>query len=202
MEYRAVGNRCAVKLEQLRLFLEEEETLEILARLGFVPIEVDIIALARSRIGVSRYRRGARPSEAPEVVDCSSLMKWLYGQKGLWLPRRTIQQMALGTPVGIGSIIAGDLVFVSGRINYFHDDPSTGVGHVGLATGNGTVVHAANSEEGIIESSLGDFVGPDLFRGARRYFDGRTLTLAVPANREVEIADDLRWIVLQQLKTK
>jgi hypothetical protein len=200
MEYRAVGNRCAVNLKQLHLPLTAGEALQILNRLGFLRVEVDIVALARSRIGVSRYRRGARASEAPETVDCSSLIKWLCGQKGLWLPRRTIQQMAWGMPVEFRSITSGDLVFISGRINYFHDDPSAGVGHVGIVTGNGTVIHAANSVEGVVESGLNDFVAGDSLRGIRRLFNSQTLTLATPANREVEVADDLRWIVLQQLK--
>src|SRR3989338_8780587 len=101
MEYRAVGNRCAVILNSLRLPHSREETLAILNHKGFTVVEVDIIALARQCIGTSRYRRGARPSEAPAVVDCSSFIKWLYAQRGIWLPRRSIQQRELGEAVNL-----------------------------------------------------------------------------------------------------
>jgi len=81
MEYRAVGGRCAVELDALRLLISREEALAIIVAKGFRIIEVDLIALARERIGKSAYRRGARPSLAPAIVDCSSFTKWLYGER-------------------------------------------------------------------------------------------------------------------------
>ncbi|MDO8590089.1 MAG: NlpC/P60 family protein [bacterium] len=201
MEYRAVGNRCAVILGSLRLPISREETLTILNRQGFVLVEVDIIALARQYIGTSQYRRGARPSKAPAIVDCSSFVKWLYAQRGIWLPRRSIQQRELGEVINIDELVAGDVIFVSGRIDYYHDDPSNGVGHVGIATDDGTVIHAANKEVHLVESSLDGFISKSKFRGARRYVpqDVEVLTFEAPVDREVEVADDIRWIVLQQL---
>ena len=201
MEYRAVGNRCAVILDSLYLPISREETLAILNHKGFVLVEVDIVALARQCISTSQYRRGARFSEAPMTVDCSSFIKWLYAKRGIWLPRRSIQQRELGETVNLDELIAGDSVFVSGRVDYYHDDPANGVGHVGIATGDGTVIHAANREVGVVEDSLGEFVGKTKFRGARRYVpkDVEVLTLEIQVDREVEIADDLRWIVLQSL---
>ena len=164
-------------------------------------VEVDIIALARQCIGISQYRRGARPSEAPLVVDCSSFIKWLYAQRGIWLPRRSIQQRELGEVVNLDELVAGDAVFISGRIDYYHDDPANGVGHVGIATGYGTVVHAADRKVNVVESPLDKFVGEAKFRGARRYIpqNVEVLTFETPLNREVEVADDIKWIILQQL---
>src|SRR3989338_3495913 len=117
--YLAVGNRCAVDFNKLKLSVPLEQALSILERKGFQKIDVDIIALARSFIGSAKYRRGARLSEAPEIFDCSSLIKWLYAQKGIWLPRRSIQQREMGEIVSLEDIIAGDLVFTSGRIDYY-----------------------------------------------------------------------------------
>ena len=201
MEYRAVGNRCAVILDSLHLPISREEALAILNHKGFVLVEVDIIALARQCIGISQYRRGARPSEAPTVVDCSSFIKWLYAQRGIWLPRRSIQQRELGEVVNLDELVAGDAVFISGRIDYYHDDPANGVGHVGIATGYGTVVHAADRKVNVVESPLDKFVGEAKFRGARRYIpqNVEVLTFETPLNREVEVADDIKWIILQQL---
>lgn len=147
------------------------------------------------------YRRGAKPSESPMVVDCSSFIKWLYGQRGIWLPRRSIQQRELGISIPIEEVGAGDVVFVSGWIDYYHTDPKDGVGHVGIATDEGTVIHAADRKVHVVESSFESFIGKTKSRGARRYVpkDQIVLTLETPPDREVEIADDLRWIVLQSL---
>lgn len=205
MEYRAVGNRCAVLLDSLCLPISNEEILITLAHAGFNLIEVDMVRLARGCVGKSTYLRGARPSEAPAVVDCSSFIKWLYGRRGVWLPRRSIQQYELGEATELNRLIAGDVVFISGRIDYYHDDPANGIGHVGMATGEGTIIHAAGKESGVVESSIDDFMnvadGTTKFRGARRYIpeDAEVLTFETPAYREVEIADDLKWIILQSL---
>ena len=170
MNYRAVENRCAVDSAALRLPIPHQDVLAILATKGFKVLHVDIVDLARLCVGTSKYRRGAKPSEAPTVVDCSSLTKWLYGQCGVWLPRRSIQQRELGEVVHPYKILAGDLVFSSGWIDYYLDDPADGVGHVGIATGNATIIHAANKKRGVIESPLETFIGKTRFRGARRYF--------------------------------
>ena len=204
MEYRAVGNRCAVVLGSLQLPVSREETLTMLNHKGFAVVEVDIIALARQCIGTSKYRRGARLSEAPAVVDCSSFVKWLYAERGIWLPRRSIQQRELGEAVNLDELVAGDVVFVSGWIDYYHDDPTNGVGHVGIATGDGTVVHAADRKANVVETLLDKFVGKTKFRGAKRYIPQgvEVLTFETPVDREVEVADDVRWIILQSLPRK
>lgn len=201
MEYRAVGNRCAVILDSLHLPISREETLVILNHKGFALVEVDIVALARQCISTSQYRRGARLFEAPAIVDCSSFVKWLYAQRGIWLPRRSIQQRELGEVVNLDELVAGDVVFVSGWINYYHDDPVNGVGHVGIATGDGTVIHAADRKANVVETPLDKFVGKTKFRGAKRYVPKgvEVLTLETPSNREVEIVDDIRWIIFQSL---
>jgi len=204
MEYRAVGNRCAVILDSLRLPTSREEILTILNQKGFVLVEVNIIALARQCIGTSQYCRGAQSSEAPTIVDCSSFIKWLYAQRGIWLPRRSIQQRELGEAINLDELVAGDVVFVSGWIDYYHDDPANGVGHVGVATGDGTVIHAADRQAHVVEIPLDKFVNKTKLRGARRYMpkDVEVLTFETPLDREVEIADDIRWIILQSLPKK
>ena len=204
MEYRAVGNRCAVILNSLCLPTSREETLTMLSHKGFALVQVDVIALARQCIGTSQYRRGSRLFEAPAVVDCSSFIRWIYAQRGIWLPRRSIQQRELGEAVNLDKLVAGDVVFVSGWIDYYHDDPTNGVGHVGIATGDGTVVHAADRKANVVETLLDKFVGKTKFRGAKRYIPQgvEVLTFETPVDREVEIADDIRWIILQSLPRK
>jgi peptidoglycan endopeptidase LytE len=201
MEYRSVGNRLAVSIDSLKLPTHKEETLSILTMEGFKVLEIDLVSLARKFVGVSKYRRGAKIAEAPGIFDCSSLIKWLYGQRGIWLPRRSIQQREIGERVEIDKIVSGDVVFVSGWIDYYLDNPDDGVGHVGIATENNTVIHACNSKVGIIETPLDEFADKNDFRGARRYIpkNHEIVTLETPPEREVEIADDIRWIVLQKI---
>ena len=201
MEYRSVGDRCAVDLPSLKLSVSDEQALSILIDKGFKMIKVDPLALARGCIGKSRYQRGADPSLAPTVVDCSSLTKWLYGQLGVWLPRRSIQQRTMGRAIQLDKIAAGDLVLVSGWIDYYVNDPDDGVGHVGVATGTRTVIHAANKKAGIIETPLERFIGKSGFRGARRIIPKTRpiLTLEPPKHRCVETSDDIKWIILQNL---
>lgn len=199
MFYNAVGNLCAVNLKSLKLPISDDETLQILYRKGFKQISVDLVALARDRVGKAIYRRGAHPDEAPNVFDCSSFVKWLYSKRGIKLPRRSIQQSEKGRKIELDSLAPGDLVFVSGAIDYFRSDPKKGIGHVGIATGEGTIVHAANSKVHIIETQTDVFVGRERFRIARRYFSSNTITLSVPEHRHIETSDDIRWVVLQNL---
>lgn len=200
MKYHAVGNRCAVDFSEFRLLISAEQSLEILQKKGFSKIDVDVVLLARSFMGIAEYRRSARLQEAPGIFDCSSFVKWLYGQKGIWLPRRSVQQREFGSLVNFCDIKAGDVVFVSGLIDYYVSDPFDGVGHVGIATESGTVIHAASRKAGIIESPYSDFVKKGL-RGIRRMVtDKRTFyTFETPIEREVECSDDIYWIILQNL---
>lgn len=206
--YRAVGNRCAVDLGRLPIadLRTDSAKRTALEALGCTIIPVDLVALARSCVGRSTYRRGARTHEAPGTVDCSSLTKWILGQAGIWIPRRSIQQRDCLGNGGYAvndrdDVRPGDLVFVAGWRDYYDDDPANGVGHVGIVTNERTVVHAANSTVGITESPLEEFLYIDRFRGARRMIpDSHTvLTLETPPERDVETEDDLRWMILQRL---
>ncbi|MFA5854300.1 MAG: NlpC/P60 family protein [Patescibacteria group bacterium] len=201
MLHRAVGGRIAVDVPELALPFPENVVVEKLLALGFERLEVDLIELARLCIEHSTYRRGARPQEAPETVDCSSLVKWLFGEYGVWLPRRTIQQRELGHEVS-ECFAAGDVVFCSGRQNWFyeHEHPASGTGHVGIYLGNRRVIHAASTKRGVVEDSLEDFLGtePGAFRGARRYIRPETRIFKIPKHIDVETSDDLRWIILSR----
>jgi len=198
--YKTVADRCMVDLSELQFPIRDDQVLEILERKGFSIFDVDIASLIRDQIG-SRYRRGARLFEAPEVFDCSSFTKWVYAQLGIWLPRRSIQQRTFGEEIPVQDAKAGDLIFKSGWIDYYDTDPADGVGHVGIHTGEGTVVHAANRKLGVIESPDDKFTREDKFRGIRRLIPRheRVFFLKTPREREVEISDDIRWIVLQNL---
>ena len=198
-EYRAVNGRCALDFSSLSLPISKEEAQTLLLKNGFSILDVDIIDIARECIKTSTYKRGARPSEAPAVVDCSSLIKYLYGQKGIWLPRRTIQQCQLGEKIDPKDIRKGDVIFKSGRINYTNPLVPKGVGHVGIATGEGTVIHAMNKQNNVVETSLEKFIAREKLRDIRRYISlsNDCVTLQTPKNREIETSDDIYWVLFQ-----
>lgn len=199
MNYRTVGNRLAVNFEELHLPVSTDTAIALLDAVGFSVIEVDIVAEARKLVGNAEYRRGARLREAPAVFDCSGLMKWLYGLVGVWLPRRSIQQREIGRVISYDKRQPGDIIFCSGHIDYYIDDPQDGVGHVGIITGEDSVVHAANRKLGVVESPLSSFTDEGKLRGIRRYITETTKILVVPTDREIEISDDIRWVVLQNI---
>jgi len=200
VNYRAIYNYCAVHLPTLNLLTSREDCLEVLRGLSFEQVEVDMEKAARSVMGFAKYRRGAKVEEAPRVFDCSGLTRWLYELRGVWIPRRSIQQREYGVAVELAEVKMGDLIFTSGVIDYYYNDKKDGVGHVGMMTSCGTVIHAASKAVGVVETELMDFIANECFRGARRYIisSSEVVTLKIPSARLVESSDDLRWIVLQQ----
>lgn len=203
--FRNVGNRCAVILKDLCLPVSESEALKILLSSGYHDVSISwekVVELMREYIGVSEYKRGATMQEAPDIFDCSSASKWAYGRRGIYIPRYSIQQRAyLQIKVDPKDIRAGDLVFTTGRRNYFDLNPNDNVGHVGLATNDGTVIHAANKKLGLIESPYDQFA--EKFRGIRRLVDdeSKIVTIESPAERITEDSDYFRWKILQKLQS-
>lgn len=198
----AVGNRCAINPNDWGLTVSREKVFSILRQLKFEIIgPPDIVGTARSLIGKAKYCRAARPSEAPDKVDCTSMIKWVYGQWGIWLPRRSVQQREFGQQICFRDLRPGDLVFTKGLISYYLDDPKNGVGHAGIVTEKRTVIHAAGKKTGVSEIPLKLFLNVNNYRGVRRIIpkNSRPVTVIVPADREIETADDIRWIVVQSL---
>ncbi len=87
-----------------------------------------VVAEAESWLGVPYVYGGASRSG----VDCSGLTQQVFAAFGVSLPRTAAEQSAYGTPVSSPS--AGDLVF--------SDYTGGGIGHVGIATGDGQVINA------------------------------------------------------------
>ncbi|MFH0856998.1 MAG: NlpC/P60 family protein, partial [bacterium] len=166
-------------------------------------INVDIIRMARKCVGKGRYLRRASIKDAPAVFNCASFPKWLYSQIGIWLPKFTVQQREMGESVGIDAIQAGDLLFFKGNKYNFIDNASDGVGHVAIATSEGSIIHCIYRKigKGVFEHSVSSFVNNENFRGARRIIPDfrKIITLITPSDMEVETSDDIKWIILQNL---
>ncbi len=130
-------------------------------------------------------------STAPKVVDCASLVKWLYGERGVWLPRNFLRWQEFG--VSVREPIGSDLVFTTGR-------RGSGVGHVGIASGPDTMIHAIN-RVGVQEVRFDTLTKSRRIYMYRRLFpkDTKTVTLRVPVGEELETSDEIEWRVRDAL---
>ncbi|HEY4502532.1 MAG TPA: NlpC/P60 family protein [Candidatus Paceibacterota bacterium] len=196
MRYRSVGNRCAIHLPSLELPISEEKVLAFLKQVGFSIVDVNLAEMAQEYIGKAKYQLGAPLQKAPHVVDCSSFTKWIFGRKGIWLSRLSIQQREMG--VAVESPIGGDLVFTVGYRNFYKTDPADEVGHVGVTTDDNHVIHAAGKKTGVTKTSLQRFMC-GRYRGIRRIVYPNTITLVCPTAYAIETSDDIRWLVLRKI---
>jgi peptidoglycan hydrolase CwlO-like protein len=90
------------------------------------------------------------------AVDCSCFTMLVYQAFGISLVDSPAAQFGSGSPVS-GAPMAGDLVF-------WNEDGS-GITHVGIATGNGTTIHASAFAGYVTETPIDSIPG---YVGARR----------------------------------
>jgi cell wall-associated NlpC family hydrolase len=102
-----------------------------------------------------RYRSGGTSIEG---VDCSGLVRAVFGALGVPVPRTVIEQFETGVSVSRHGIRTGDLVFFG---------PSGGPDHVGIALSREEVLHASSSR-GVVVDKISDLDNVAGFRGARR----------------------------------
>ncbi len=209
--WRGTGQRCAVDIDEWGLNLPREKVMGLIEKRGFTPLDINMVEIARACVGQSVYKRGALLSEAPAVVDCSSFVWWVYQQRGIELPRFALTQRQATYDIGItrpdelDEVAAGDLIFTKGRISYYLADRADGVGHVGMLTGEGTVIHAANMRLGVVEESIKQFIGRwDRFRGIGRVIRSQQsiITLACPETQPIRWTPDVFRLVLRGLPSE
>lgn len=203
MWYFTAKGRCVINISQIGLSINRSRVLSLLGEEGFAPLDINILDLARSCLGAS-FKRGADLAQAPHCFDCSGFTKWLFAQKGIWLPRLSVQQREYGRRygrrVGLRELVPCDLIFTLGNWNWIYDDVSDEVGHVGMATSGEMVIHATNG--GVIECSLEAFLeDPCYFRAAYRILPlaSDVVTLQIPDGYSIESSDDVRCLLLKRL---
>lgn len=196
MHYHAVRSHCAFDLSDLPI--PDEQARAHLLELGFKIKTVSVVVAARSCIEHATYCRGVSILEAPAIVDCSSLIKWAYATKGIWLPRLCVQQSVCGIEIALPDISPGDAIYTTGYRNLYQADPDHGIGHAGLITEKGTVIHAAGKRSGVVEIPLERFIGRRPVRAIRRFATSTTVTLEVPPYLPIEWSDDIRWLLLRR----
>ena len=98
-----------------------------------------VVDHAMSQVGKG-YAYGGN---GPDAYDCSGLTTQSYAAAGIELPRRSVDQAGVGTPVDRAALLPGDLVF------YYSP-----VSHVGIYVGDGQMVNALNSDTGVAVTSV------------------------------------------------
>ncbi|MBP1754233.1 MAG: hypothetical protein H6Q59_631 [Firmicutes bacterium] len=104
----------------------------------------EIIEYAQKFVG-NRYVWGGE--SLTKGADCSGFVQAVYADFGYSIPRVSRDQASsAGRRVGESEMLPGDLVF--------YTNSSGNVNHVAMYIGNGMIVHAANSRQGIIRSNV------------------------------------------------
>ncbi len=195
VSYQKVGTRCALAIKALEPHVPGDRVKSVLWEAKFRAVSVDLLTEAHNLIGQATYRRSARPSEAPDVVDCGSLLKWLYGLRGVWLERDFFAWPSLGKPVPVADLGEGDLIFTT--------DNGTGadIGHVAMATDSRSAVHAVNA--GVEVVSFDELFEKRTLCAIRRIVPKQTpvVTFELPpeAARDIETSNDMLWVVRHKL---
>lgn len=103
---------------------------------------------ASTWVGVCGYSYGGTNLAPGGGVDCSGFTQQVYAAYGVSLPHSSAAQAGCGVAVGVDQLQPGDLVFYPGPAG------GSGVGHVGIYVGNGTIVHAASPTYGICYTNV------------------------------------------------
>jgi cell wall-associated NlpC family hydrolase len=118
------------------------------------------LAIAEQYLGTPFVAGGASPASG---FDAAGLVQYAYGQVGITLPRAAAEQFALGTPVVLAALRAGDLVFFA--------DVTGFVFHVGIYAGDGRFVHAPHRGDVVRLTSLETPFYAQQFAGGSRLAD-------------------------------
>jgi len=110
-----------------------------------------VVGVAMRYLGVPYVWGGA----SPRGFDCSGLVMYAFAAIGISVPHSSYAQFNMGTPVSMGQLQAGDLVFFSGA------------SHVGIYIGGGQFIHAPHTGDVVKISSLSGYYS-SAFIGGRR----------------------------------
>ena len=110
-----------------------------------------VVGIAMQYLGVPYVWGGS----SPRGFDCSGFVAYVYAQIGVSLPHSSYMMYGMGTPVSIGQLQPGDLVFF------------TGASHMGIYIGGGQFIHAPHTGDVVKISSLSGYYSSN-FAGGRR----------------------------------
>lgn len=109
--------------------------------------KIDILmSTAKSMVGGSYVWGGT----SPNATDCSGLTMQCYAKIGISLPHKASSQANYGTSVSYSNMKKGDLIFFGGSTY-------SSIYHVAIYIGDGKMIHAENSNTGIVMSYVSSF---------------------------------------------
>lgn len=111
-----------------------------------------IITIAESWLGVS-YKYGGNDKNG---VDCSGLVKNIFKELGINLPRTSGEQFLMAIPIKTPEV--GDLVFFKKNNRIYH---------VGICVGSNIMIHASSSS-GVIRQNFTEGIYAKNYAGAGR----------------------------------
>lgn len=117
-----------------------------------------VVSYAKQYLGCKYVSGGSSPSTG---FDCSGFTTYVYKHFGISLNRSSRDQIKNGIAVAKSDLQPGDIVI-------FNNSGNTSIGHVGIYIGNGNFIHAANSREGVVITSLSSSYYQKRYVGARR----------------------------------
>ncbi|MBN1288950.1 MAG: C40 family peptidase [Actinobacteria bacterium] len=136
---------AALMESDLFWYLGDIEDAELVTKLLSTPgLEVNgtistmVVLLGMQHLGKPYVWGG----NGPDCFDCSGLVRYVYAQIGIRLPRTTFAQVNTGNRVNFNDIVPGDLVFFRNNA------------HVGIYAGGGLYIHAPHTGDVVKVSRL------------------------------------------------
>ena len=117
-----------------------------------------VVEYAKQYLGCKYVAGGSSPEGG---FDCSGFTSYVYKHFGVSLSRSSKGQINDGIAVEKSNLQPGDIVV-------FNNSSNTSIGHVGIYIGGNSFIHAANSKEGVIITSLSSSYYQKRYVGARR----------------------------------
>ena len=144
------------EVEETNTETEETDTNTVSSSTGISGAEV--VEYAKQYLGCKYVAGGASPTTG---FDCSGFTTYVYKHFGISLNRSSRDQIKNGVAVSKNNLQPGDILIFNGSSN-------TSIGHVGIYVGGNDFIHAANSREGVIITSLSSSYYQKRYVGARR----------------------------------
>jgi cell wall-associated NlpC family hydrolase len=118
---------------------------------------LELLSFGKDYIGIP-YVYGASGIYGTSF-DCSSYTQFVFRQLGISLPRTSVEQAYMGTPVAKAYLSVGDLVFFRTGGGW--------ISHVAIYAGGGKILHASSSQ-GVTVSDMNSTYWKSSYVTARR----------------------------------